>query len=559
MSDNAGGPENAVHFYRRDADTQARPAGSFLGAFIKHSGVDAFYCQSQDSADYDDFVGRIAKADQRARPCHFVAPGSAKGFAPAPVLRIADPAVAPLAWRRRTLGQRRYSIVGEITDLGAGATHRALGELLVAPLQPWDALIFPSKTVKAAAERLLEQHAAYLAYRFGGNPKPDGLHFVIPPGIETSKYADTADSRVMRSGVRRRLGIRDDDLCVLSTGNFAFHERAHPTPLYLALEAAARRTGVRIHLLQAGWFQTERIERAYRNAVRDYAPAINAIFLDGREADIRERVWFAADAYAAFDDSVRHGLDTELCEAMAAGLPVVASDWGANRDVVRAGQEGYLIPSWLPLAESGGDLALAPEIQIAGGDEGRADTFMSGTLSQMTALDLRAAAEAFEALAGNPERRRSMGEAARKRARETYDWPLIIRRHQALWAQLRMIRADAAEVAPPVPGRQAVTLIDDPFSAYAPFATNAVGEATMVTLAKGLKGGEGIKARLDRLRANAINDIAGHALLDPAEQEHLLAHLSERDGMEVLTLAGHLAERRRYRLPRTLVGLAKMG
>ncbi len=559
MNQHASGPENAVHYYRRDADTGAKPSGSFLGAFVRHSGVKAFYCQSRDGADYDDFVSRVTRADSDGRPCHYVAPGDAHGFEPAPVLRLAGAGVAPLMWRRRTLGQRRYSVIGEVTDLGAAETHRQLGDLLIAPAQPWDALIFPSKTVKAAAERIIDQHAAYLSHRLGGQPKLDGLHFVIPPGIDTQRYADTDDSRVMRVGVRRRLGIRDDDLCVLTTGNFAFHERAHPTPLYLALEAAARRSGVRVHLLQAGWFATERIEKAYRDAVREFAPAVNAIFLDGREPDIRERVWFAADVYAAFDDSVRHGLDTELCEAMAAGLPIVATDWGANRDVVRAGQEGYLIPTWLPLPESGGDLSLAPENAISRTDEARADTFMSGTLGQMTAIDLRAAAEAFEALAGNPDRRQAMGEAARRRARETYDWQMIIRRHQALWTQLRMIRADAAEVAPPVPGRAAVPLGDDPFSAYAPFATHTIREGTLVTLAKGLKDGEGVHARLERLRDNAINDIAAHALLDPAEQEHVLEHLSERDGVEVLALAELLSERRRYRLPRTLSWLAKMG
>ena len=107
----------------------------------------------------------------------------------------------------------------------------------------------------------------------GGTASFPGVSFVIPPGVNTSLYSETDDTKDIRNGIRRRLGIKEDDYCVLATGNFAFYERAHPTPLFLALESAARRTGARIHLLQAGWFDNEKIERAYRDAVREFAPA----------------------------------------------------------------------------------------------------------------------------------------------------------------------------------------------------------------------------------------------------------------------------------------------
>ena len=61
VQEDTPGAENAVHFYRRDVDAKPRPAGSFLGAFIHHSNVPGFFCQSYDAADYDDFVSRVAK------------------------------------------------------------------------------------------------------------------------------------------------------------------------------------------------------------------------------------------------------------------------------------------------------------------------------------------------------------------------------------------------------------------------------------------------------------------------------------------------------------------
>lgn len=556
----AGGEaENAVHFYRREVDARPRPAGSFLGAFVKHSNVPAFFCQSHDPADFDDFIRRVAKADDKARECQYVAPADRKYYQYAPVLRLSGPEIGPLMWRRRTLGQQNYSIVGEIENLGHAATHAALLDLLVAPAQHWDAIVYPSQTIKVAAEKLFAMQSEYLTLRMGANASFGGVGFIVPPGINASAYQASDENIDVRDGIRRRLGIRDEDFCVLTTGKFAFYQRAHPTPLYLALESAARRTGARIHLIQAGWFDNDKLERTYRDAVKEFAPAINAIFLDGREPDIRDRVWFAADAFAAFDDAIVHGVDTEMLEAMAAGLPVVAADWGANRDIISNGENGFLVPTWLPLAESGGDLTLAPENTVMGADAARADMFLAGTVSQMTAIDVRAAAEAFEVLAGDVEHRKKMSTNASRVAAESYDWPVIVRRHQALWSELRQIRSDAAEIAPAIAGRPAVPHMGDPFTVFAPFAGHQIAEQTMVKLSPGLSAGEGLVARLGRIRSNPINDTAGHSLLEPEEQEHVLKHLSERNGVEVIKIAELLPENRRFLIPRTLAWLAKMG
>lgn len=551
--------ENAVHFYRQRVDVKPSPAGSFLGAFINHSGVDTFYCQSQNSDDYDDFVSRVTRADHEGRECTHVALGDVSRFTDAPVLRIKDGDPGPLFWRRRTVGQRSYSVVSEFSDVGTSNTHDILTALTTAPAQPWDALVFPTKTIKHAAEALIARQSEYLLSRTGAAISFPGLKYVIPSGINTQNYADTTQSQNDRIAVRRRLGIGDDDLCVLTTGNFAFYARAHPTPLYLALEAATRRTGVRIHLLQAGWFENEQMERAYRDAVRDFAPGVNAVFLDGREPEVRDRVWYAADVYAAFHDTISHGLDSEMLEAMAAGLPIVAADWGSNGDIVKSSQHGFVIPTWLPLPESGGDLTLAPENCLEPANLSRADAFLAGTVNQTTALDIRAAADAFQLLANDSSKRQVMGDAARRHAIDTFDWSAIIRRHQLLWSELRRIREDGAEIAPPAKGSPTVPHMDDPYSVFRPFATHAIDERTLVMRAPGMSSGEGLSQRLARLRSNAINDIAAAYLLEPDEQAHLLDNLSEHGSIAVFQLAELIAEDRRFKLPRTLGWLAKLG
>ncbi|MCG8384869.1 MAG: hypothetical protein MJA30_04955, partial [Cytophagales bacterium] len=300
--------ENAVHFYRQAIDARRKPTGSFLSAFAKYGDVSTLYCQTFDAADYDDFVSRIARLKQQDLECRYVRPGDISAFDHAPVLRIVDGAAAPLAWRRRTTGQRQYSIISEINALGAASVHRNMMDFMTAPVQAWDAMLFPSQSIMAAADSRLNEMMSYVASRFHCEPNLPVQRVVIPPGINTTAFDETENTGMFREGVRRRLGIVNDDMCVLVTGHFAFYQRMHPTPLMLALESAARRTGIRIHLLMAGWFDTARIERAYRDLAKDLAPAINVIFLDGRDDEIRNSVWSAGDVYAAFHDSAAHEL-----------------------------------------------------------------------------------------------------------------------------------------------------------------------------------------------------------------------------------------------------------
>jgi glycosyltransferase involved in cell wall biosynthesis len=61
----------------------------------------------------------------------------------------------------------------------------------------------------------------------------------------------------------------------------------------------------------------------------------------GMKDDVRP---FLADADVFVLSSLSEGISITLLEAMAAGLPVVATDVGGNREVVRHGETGTLVP-----------------------------------------------------------------------------------------------------------------------------------------------------------------------------------------------------------------------
>jgi len=331
--------------------------------------------------------------------------------------------------------------------------------------------------------------------------------------------------------------------------------------MYQALEAAVQRTGKRIHLLQAGWFSNEGIEREFRAGLHQFAPSVNAIFLDGRDSSVRANVWFAADIFTSLSDNIQETFGLTPIEAMAAGLPSVVSDWNGYKDTVRHGEDGFRVPTWMPLAESGSDLSLSLEASLDPASKDRAYNHYCGIISQSTAVDVVAATDAFSALASDPDLRRKMGDAARRRAEDHFDWRVVIDAYQDLWRELANIRLRSLETGQPVSGRPAHPLRDDPFSLFAGYPSHTVDGDTVVQLREAAEdgGNRNLTRRLEQVQAASMNTISAQTLLDDDNLVRVLNGVETRGPCTVLNLAEALDEGVRFRLPRTLAWLAKMG
>ncbi len=480
MADGSGTQTNAVLFHHPDGVDTARPklmgrhaAGEgFLKGFVRHAGVEAFYAHGVNNAHFDDFVQRVQQWDPGRRPCHWV-PAGRMGQVPSPTtLVVPGPGLGPFAWRRRLIGARGYSLVGVTHTTASEGAMDGLAALLTTPVQPWDAVVCTSNAVKGMVVRLLDGWRDFLDRRTGGNARIEVQLPVIPLGVDCDAFPDDETARATRARLRRGLGIGDDDVAVLFVGRLSFHAKAHPLPMYLALEEAAQRTGKRLFLIQAGWFANAGIEKQFREGAKAFCPSVTPIFLDGREPEVRFNVWFAADIFTSLSDNVQETFGLTPVEAMAAGLPVVVSDWNGYRDTVRHGVEGFAVPTWMPAPEPGADLALASELELAGAEaRDQAYNLYCGTVSQCTAVDVGVAVEAFHALVADPALRQRLGEAGRRRARESYDWRTVVAAYQALWQELDAARQRDTEVAPWTEGAAANPLRDDPFALFADYPT----------------------------------------------------------------------------------------
>jgi sugar transferase (PEP-CTERM/EpsH1 system associated) len=168
--------------------------------------------------------------------------------------------------------------------------------------------------------------------------------------------------------------------------------RLHPVKDQATLLRAARRVadaepGFRLDIVGDGPARAELV------ALRDELALGGHVRFLGCRDDVAGLL-SGADFFVL--SSVTEGISLTLLEAMATGLPVVATDVGGNREVVASGRTGLLVPARSP--------------------------------DQLAAAMLQ--------MVRSPERTRRMGAAARRRVEEEFDLRRVVARYERLYLSL---------------------------------------------------------------------------------------------------------------------------
>ncbi len=343
---------------------------------------------------------------------------------PAPLLYTPCPPDPRYAWARQHGGPGAFALCGVTHTLCSPDAARCLCEMVTAPFEPYDVLVCTSRAVVALVRAVTDAYADYLRERHGGTPQLCVRLEQIPLGVNTDRFRPaTAEERAAQ---RHELGAADDEVVVLFVGRLAHHAKAHPFPLFHGLARAARESGRKAHLVLAGWAPNEAIHTAFVEGARACAPGVRVSLVSGTDPRVRFGVWHAADVFASLVDNLQETFGLAVVEAMAGGLPVVASDWDGYRDLVVPGETGYLVPTVMvrgATAEATSRLLLG-EVDY--------DHFLA-ECSQAVTVDAAAAAAAFAPLLCDTALRRAHGEAGRRRALEVFAWPQVIRAYEELW------------------------------------------------------------------------------------------------------------------------------
>jgi hypothetical protein len=302
-----------------------------------------------------------------------------------------------------------------------------------------------------------------------------------------------------------------------------------------------------MHFALAGWFPGGEADRArYEQAAAAYAPSVEVDFQDGNDPEVVADLWAAGDIFLSLVDNIQETFGITPLEAMAAGLPVVASDWDGYRFTVRHGVEGFLIPT---LGGPPGALGEALSARHAVG----LDSYQSfvGAVAQHTAVHVGRAAEAIAELTRNPELRRRMGAAGRVRAREAFDWPVVVRQLTGLFEELAALRAATPGGAA---SHRLHPLKGDPFADFAGFATQDLGLERRLRLRPGT--GESDLARSEGVELDGAFRMWRGTPEEAGRVVELLAGAGELSVRDLLL--AFPAERRRA-VQMSLVWLAKIG
>jgi glycosyltransferase involved in cell wall biosynthesis len=154
----------------------------------------------------------------------------------------------------------------------------------------------------------------------------------IPNGVDLTRFSPVPAARAAEG--RRRLGLSDGPLAVF-TGRLDPQKGLH-TLVEAMRSPALAAAGAHLLLLGDGPQRAELVQAVERNGLRD------RVRFRGVVEDVAPYLR-ASDLFAF--PTRGEGMPNALLEAMATGLPCVASAVGGCRDVITHGETGLLVPA----------------------------------------------------------------------------------------------------------------------------------------------------------------------------------------------------------------------
>ncbi|MCB2082357.1 MAG: glycosyltransferase family 4 protein [Hyphomicrobiales bacterium] len=520
----------------------------FLKAYVEHSGQEHFVCYTQTEKGFQHFQKQMQQfATPRTPTSSWIEPSNLAAIREVGCLFIPSSQVDELTWPRRRIGQKAYSVCGLTHTMASQGPMQILRNIVFYPTQPWDALICTSKSVKACVEYVVQQWIAYFCQRFHVKEFTLPIRLpVIPLGVNTAQFLEGNAAQSARDEWRKQLKIGDDDVVFLFIGRLSAHAKAHPVAMYRALELAAQKSKRKFHLIQAGWFANDGIRKAFEEGARVTCPSVRCIFVDGRQQDVRKKIWYAADVFTSLSENIQETFGLTPIEAKAAGLPLVITDWDGYRETVRHEVDGFRIPTMAPAPGMSEDISLCFELGIDNYDHYLANC------CQVTSVDISLCAEAYHTLAENPDLRKKMGEAGRQHAREIYDWKHVIRAYQDLWQELSALRQSNEEISPAGGTVVPHPAFDDPFAIHANYPTDTLRTDALLRLTQGYEPDDFKKIRA--LQMNRFGKLAPEG-----QCVNALKYIAKEGQASLGDVIRQVPEKDRMLLARSMLWCAKVG
>ena len=295
---------------------------------------------------------------------------------------------------------------------------RNLYKVLPGP-QPYDAIFCTSAAARQYLENYFQaagQRLRQLGLTQAGFP---GRLEIAPLGVRLEEFAGQD-----REAARAALGLEPGVYTLLCLGRLNASEKYDLMPLLGVLALLKDQRPLRLVLAGADF-------AGYGRQIKEAASQLGLaggvhLFTDF-DSSQKGQLLAAADVFVSPADNLQETFGLTIIEAMAAGLPVVASDFDGYRDLIKDGETGFLIPTLGP-ADHGPMDAVWPLLS---------ERVAAVQTAQRTALDLGVLAQRLGDLMDQPELGPRLGAAGRQRVEAHFTWQVVVRRMEELWAQLK--------------------------------------------------------------------------------------------------------------------------
>lgn len=383
---------------------------------------------------------------------------------------------------------------------GAWMQARFIQILLANPME-YDCIVCTSKCAKDLLTHAFSNIREGFAQSCGGLlPNPPEM-VQIPLGLSEGSF-QIKDRRQCRD----ELKIPTHHCILLSIARFSPRQKMDLAPLLETIQwLSSRRKIAPFTLILAGAGKPADLELA-----RSMVASLNLQDMVRIEGNVsREKkasLYSAADFFISVSDNFQETFGLTILEAMAHGLPVIASDFNGYKELVDNGRTGFLIPTY-------GSVDPNPWDQAIGLLDPSSARFY---YAQKIAVDLSMLAQAIEELASNPARRQEMAIRARANAMR-YHWQAIIPRYEELWLELKQ---KAMAVLPPSASNSQISLLSPQTkSLYSHYPTAWLEGTAQVALTP-----YGMERSRENFKPVLYTDL--DVLLDQDCLDHLLSQLS---------------------------------
>ncbi len=294
-------------------------------------------------------------------------------------------------------------------------------KLLPGPM-PFDAVVATSRTAAEMVQRNLSHLAQGIQKIFGVASSFPGQIARIPLGVDSRVYQPGDPA-----GARARLRLPSPAFLVLSLARLNYYDKMDLLPLLRLWSEMKNPPGSDPTILILAGSDEIGYGTILQDQIRTMGLENEVFFRPNPDQPTKMDLLAAADVFLSLADNVQETFGLSVIEAQAAGLPVLASDFDGYKDLVDHGQTGFLIPTaWAP------DHPVATDLSAL-----LLNNISHLVQSQGTWISFQHLLSHLNSLKRDPALRKTMGQKARERVKELFDWPVVIRSYEELWRRLK--------------------------------------------------------------------------------------------------------------------------